>query len=44
MFDFNVFVWRRTEMQYRVLVEKAGGKGPLGRPTRRWEDTIKMNL
>jgi hypothetical protein len=31
-------------MQYRVLVEKAGGKGPLGRPTCRWEDNIKINL
>ena len=29
---------------YRVLVGKPGGKGPLGRPRRRWEDTIKMDL
>jgi len=28
----------------RVLVGKAEGKGPLGRPRRRWEDNIKMDL
>jgi hypothetical protein len=26
---------------YRVLVGKPEGKRPLGRPTHRWEDTIK---
>jgi len=29
---------------YRVLVEKPEGKRPLGRPRRRWEDSIKMDL
>jgi len=29
---------------YRVLVEKPEGKRPLGRPTRRWENNIKMDL
>jgi hypothetical protein len=29
---------------YRLLVEKPGGKTPLGRPRRRWEDGIKMDL
>jgi hypothetical protein len=29
---------------YRVLVGKAEGKSPLGRPGRRWEDNIKMDL
>jgi hypothetical protein len=29
---------------YRVLVEKLEGKRPLGRPRRRLEDNIKMNL
>jgi len=29
---------------YRGLVEKPGGKGPLGRPRLRWKDDIKMNL
>jgi hypothetical protein len=27
-----------------VLVGKPEGKRPLGRPTRRWEDNIKMDL
>jgi len=29
---------------YRVLVAKPEGKRTLGRPRRRWEDNIKMNL
>ena len=29
---------------HRVLVGKPEGKGPLGRPRRRWEDNIKMDL
>jgi len=29
---------------YRVLVEKPEGKRPLGRPRRRWENNIKMDL
>ncbi|KAJ4444129.1 hypothetical protein ANN_05918 [Periplaneta americana] len=29
---------------YRVLVERPEGKRPLGRPRRRWEDNIKMDL
>jgi len=29
---------------YRVMVGKAEGKRPLGRPRRRWEDYIKMDL
>ena len=28
----------------RVLVWKRDGKIPLGRPRRKWEDNIKMNL
>jgi len=28
----------------RVMVGKPEGKRPLGRPTRRWEDNIKMDL
>jgi hypothetical protein len=30
--------------EYRILVEKQEGKRPLGRPRRRWEDNIKINL
>jgi hypothetical protein len=29
---------------YRALVEKPEGRRALGRPRRRWEDNIKMDL
>jgi hypothetical protein len=29
---------------YKVLMGKPEGKRPLGRPRRRWEDGIRMNL
>jgi len=29
---------------YRILMGKPEGKRPLGRPRRRWEDNIKMDL
>jgi hypothetical protein len=29
---------------HRVLVGKPEGKRPLGRPSRRWKDNIKMDL
>jgi hypothetical protein len=29
---------------YRVLVGRPEGKRPLGRPRRRWEDNIKLDL
>ena len=29
---------------HRVLVEKPGGKEQLGKPRRRWEDNIKLDL
>jgi hypothetical protein len=29
---------------YRVLVGRPEGKGPLGRPRRRWEYNIKIDL
>jgi hypothetical protein len=29
---------------YRVLVGRSEGKRPLGRPRRRWEDNIKLDL
>jgi hypothetical protein len=28
----------------RILVRKPGGKKPLGRPRRRWEENIRINL
>jgi hypothetical protein len=39
-------VARRGERRgtYRVLVGKPKRKRPLGRPRRRWEDNIKINL
>jgi hypothetical protein len=35
---------REGEGVYRVLVGRPEGKRPLGRPRRRWEDDIKMDL
>jgi hypothetical protein len=29
---------------YRVLVRKPEGKRPLGRPRRRWEENVRMDL
>jgi hypothetical protein len=29
---------------YRVLVGRPEGKGPLGRPRRKWENNLKMDL
>jgi hypothetical protein len=29
---------------YRILVGKPEGKRPLGRPRRRWDDNIRMDL
>ena len=49
----NSYIERVVEFKYlgttlrgvhRVLVGKAEGKWPLGRPRRRWEDNIKMDL
>jgi len=34
---------RKRRGIHRVLVGKPEGKGPLGRPRRRWEDNIKMD-
>ena len=39
-------VARMGEMRgvYRIFMTKPEGKRPLGRPRRRWEDNIKMDL
>jgi hypothetical protein len=29
---------------YKILVGKSEGKRPLGRPRRRWEDSVKMDF
>ena len=34
----------KERVVYRVLVGKPGGKRPLGRPRRRWVDTIRIDL
>jgi hypothetical protein len=34
----------RMRNAYSILFGKPEGKGPLGRPRRRWEDNIKMDL
>ena len=34
---------RRQEF-FQILTAKPAGKRPLGRPRRRWEDNIRMNL
>jgi hypothetical protein len=35
---------RKGRGAYRVLVRKPEGKRPLGRPRRRWDDNVKMDL
>jgi hypothetical protein len=35
---------REKRNAYRLLVGKPEGKRPLGRPRRRWVDSIRMNL
>ena len=36
-------LWERRGA-YKILVGKLEGKRPLGRPRRRWENNIKMDL
>ena len=40
----HVAYMEQSRNAYRVLVGKPEGKRPLGRPRRRWEDNIKMDL
>ena len=35
---------RKGRSGHRVLVGKPEGKRPMGRPRRKWEDNIKMDL
>jgi hypothetical protein len=37
-------VWVRGEVHTGFLVGRPEGRRPLGRPRRRWEDNIKMDL
>jgi hypothetical protein len=36
-------MWEKRDA-YRLLVGKPEGKGPVGRPRRRWVDNIRMDL
>jgi hypothetical protein len=36
-------MWEKRKA-YRILVGKPEGKSPLGRPRRRWENNIRMDL
>jgi hypothetical protein len=36
--------WGRLGIHIEFLVGKPVGKRPLGRPRRRWEDNIRMDL
>jgi len=40
----HVARWGERRGVYRVLVGRPEGKRPLGRPRRRWEDNIKMDI
>ena len=37
-------MWGKRRGVYRVMVGKPEGNKPLGRPRRRWDDNIEMNL
>jgi hypothetical protein len=37
-------VWGEKRGAFRILVGRPEGRRPLGRPRRRWEDNIKMDL
>jgi hypothetical protein len=40
----HVVRMREVRCAYNILVGRPGGRRPLGRPRRRWEDNIKMDL
>jgi hypothetical protein len=40
----HVTCMRQERKVYKILVGKPEGKKPLGRPRRRWEEGIKMDL
>jgi hypothetical protein len=40
----HVVCMRERRGAYRILVRRPEGRRPLGRPRRRWEDNIKMDL
>jgi hypothetical protein len=42
--DSNQLLLLMAQSAHRVLVGKPEGKGPLGRPRRRWEDNIRRDF
>ena len=40
----NVVRMEEGRSAFKILIGTPEGKGPLGRPTRRWEDNIRMDL
>ena len=40
----NVARMEESRSAFKVLTGKPTAKGPLGRPRRRWEDNIRMDL
>ena len=44
MWTRHVACMGESRVVYRVLVGKTEGERPLGRPRRRWEDNIKIDL
>jgi len=40
----HVYRTRKMSNEYNILVEKPERKRPLGRPRRRWENQIRVNL
>jgi hypothetical protein len=37
-------IFEKVRCEYNVLVGRPEGRRPLGRPRRRWEDSIKVDL
>jgi hypothetical protein len=44
VFPYDSIIYSPVTTACRVLVGRPEGKRPLGRPRRRWEDNIKMDL
>ena len=40
----NIIKMEEGRSAFKLLTGKPTGKRPLGRPRRRWEDNIRMNL
>jgi hypothetical protein len=43
-FNYKLYISISVKGAYNILVGKPEGRRPLGRPRRRWEDNIKMDL